>query len=200
MLITIKKFRLEEWAMEKKKLLVVVDMQNDFVSGVLGTSEAQAIVPAVVKKIEAYKDNGDYIVYTMDTHTSDYLATQEGKNLPVEHCIYPSEGWKLNSEIAQALKGSKPVETDRSAEYQKGVFGSWSLGEDIKRWEPVVESVELIGVCTGICVISNAVLVKSAAPEMPLIIDAACCACVTDNSHETALNALELLQVEINNR
>ncbi|MGL6200735.1 MAG: cysteine hydrolase family protein [Lachnospiraceae bacterium] len=186
--------------MSKKRLLVVVDMQNDFINGVLGTARAQAIVPAVVKKIEAYKANEDYIVYTMDTHAENYLDTQEGKKLPVKHCIYHSEGWSLNPDIAQALKGAKSVDSPEVVEYKKDVFGAWSLGEDVKRWEAAVESLEFVGVCTGICVISNVILVKTALPEMPVIVDAACCACVTPESHITALDAMELLQVEINNR
>lgn len=186
--------------MEKKKLLVVVDMQNDFVSGVLGTARAQSIVPAVVEKIEAYKTNEGYIVYTMDTHAESYLDTQEGKKLPVKHCIYHSEGWNLNQDIARALQGAKSVDKAEAVEYQKGVFGAWSLGEDVKRWEAEVESIEFVGVCTGICVISNVILVKTALPEMPVIVDAACCACVTPESHITALDAMELLQVEIINR
>ena len=186
--------------MEKRKLLVVVDMQNDFVDGVLGTAEAQTIIPAVVKKIESYKANENYIVYTMDTHTEDYLKTQEGKKLPVRHCICPSAGWELVPDIAAALKGAKSPEADEAAEYKKDIFGSWTLAEDIKKWEAAIASVELVGVCTGICVISNAVLVKSALPEMPVIVDAACCACVTPESHATALDAMGLLQVEILNR
>jgi len=191
---------MEEIVMEKRKLLVVVDMQNDFVDGVLGTAEAQTIIPAVVKKIESYKANENHIVYTMDTHTEDYLKTQEGKKLPVRHCICPSAGWELVSDIAAALKGAKSPEADEAAEYKKDIFGSWTLAEDIKKWEAAIASVELVGVCTGICVISNAVLVKSALPEMPVIVDAACCACVTPESHATALDAMGLLQVEILNR
>jgi len=191
---------MEDTAMSKKRLLVVVDMQNDFINGVLGTARAQAIVPSVVKKIEAYKANEDYIVYTMDTHAENYLDTQEGKKLPVKHCIYDSEGWSLNPDIAQAIKGAKSVDSQEAVEYQKGIFGSWALGEDVKRWEAAVESLEFVGVCTGICVISNVILVKTALPEMPVIVDAACCECVTSESHITALDAMELLQVEIINR
>lgn len=190
----------EEPLMEKRKLLVVVDMQNDFVDGVLGTPEARAIVPEVVRKIEEYKAKGDYVVYTLDTHAEDYLETQEGRKLPVEHCVFPLDGWKLYLDVAGALEGARSVDGSRATEYRKGGFGSWDLGEDVKHWEDALASVEFVGVCTGICVISNAVLVKSAVPEMPVVVDAKCCACTTVKSHETALDAMGLLQVEIVNR
>lgn len=183
----------------KKKLLVVVDMQNDFVDGVLGTSEASAIVGNVVEKIREYKENGDYVICTMDTHDKDYMETQEGKNLPVPHCIYPSSGWELNEKVKEALleKAEEFEGLTLKKEYRKPVFGSWDLAQDLRDNADQISEIELVGVCTGICVLSNAVLIKVSLPEIPVSVDAACCACVTKESHETALNAMKTLQIEV---
>ena len=182
--------------MDKKRLLVVVDMQKDFINGSLGTSEAKNIVEKVVDKIQQYQAEGDYIVYTMDTHNEEYMETQEGKNLPVSHCIYPQAGWQLDDQIGEAIKGADGI-AGRDVEYKKGTFGSWDLGEAVKSWEQHIESIELVGVCTGICVISNAVIIKAAVPEIPLMVDASCCACVTPDTHNTALEAMKLLQIKV---
>lgn len=180
-----------------RKILVVVDMQNDFVDGSLGTAEAVAIVPAVIKKIKEYKATpGAEIIYTMDTHKEDYLQTQEGQNLPVEHCIYPGNGWQLNEQVAAALAELVPAR-----EVQKPTFGAADLGTKISELaagEPL-EQIELVGLCTGICVISNAAVIKASLPEVPITVDASCCACVTPDSHRTALKAMELLQINIIN-
>lgn len=185
------------------KILIVVDMQNDFIDGVLGTKEAHAIVPNVVAKINDYKNIEPYekrdITYTMDTHDSNYLSTQEGKNLPIAHCIYPSIGWALNEEVFKGLQSTCGLNFQ---ELRKNTFGSLQLKERIERvygWDDRIDSIELIGVCTGICVISNAIILKNQFPEVPIIVDASCCACVTPESHSTALSAMKMCQIEIIN-
>lgn len=175
----------------KMKVLVVVDMQNDFIDGALGTPEAQAILPAVKKKIAEFDGR---VLFTRDTHAADYLSTQEGKRLPVEHCIKESAGWQISPEL-DALRKEQPID--------KPTFGSVALGQLLKAYdtyEKSIESITLIGLCTDICVISNALLLKAFLPETPIIVDAACCAGVTPESHENALNAMEMCQIEIINR
>ncbi len=166
-----------------KKLLVVIDMQNDFITGVLGNDECRAVVSNVVKKVETTDAD---IVYTLDTHNDNYLETQEGKKLPVPHCIRGTEGWQLIPE----LKNIKAVRG-----FEKNVFGSIELAEWIK--ENGYTDVELIGVCTDICVISNAMTIRAVNPETQISVDAACCAGVTPQSHKTALDAMRACQVNI---
>ncbi len=169
------------------KVLVVVDMQNDFISGSLGTEQARAVVPAAVAKIRRYREEGGAILMTMDTHGPDYLATQEGRNLPVEHCIRGTWGWQLNEEIAQAAGDAR--------RYEKDTFGSRELIQDLGRMEP--ESVEFIGLCTDICVVSNVLGTKAWLPETPLAVDSACCAGVTPESHAAAIATMQSCQVQI---
>lgn len=178
------------------KFLVVVDMQKDFVDGALGTAEAQAIVPAVVAKIETAKANGDRVFVTMDTHGEDYMQTQEGKNLPVPHCIKDTDGWRLDASVAGAIGDAA------CAILEKPTFGATKLPETLRQAMENVgqpDEIEFIGLCTGICVISNVLLTKAAFPELPVTVDAACCACVTPASHQTALQAMALCQVGIKN-
>lgn len=179
------------------KVLVVVDMQNDFIDGSLGTKEAQAIVPNVVKKIENFEGK---IGVTFDTHFIDYLNTLEGKNLPIEHCIQYTKGWKLNDKILETLNKKDPKITTISS-FTKPTFGAIRLGEWIKNimHNDFVESIEIIGLCTDICVISNALLIKSFVPEIPIIVDASCCAGVTPESHKNALEAMKMCQINIIN-
>ena len=165
------------------KYLIVVDMQNDFIDGALGTKEAQAIVPYVKKKIESYKN--DKIYFTRDTHGEDYLETQEGRNLPVPHCIKGTHGWQISEEL----------QTFGCEVLDKPTFGSVALSKLIKEDNP--ESVELCGLCTDICVISNAMLIKAALPEVKISVDASCCAGVTPKSHQNALSAMKMCQIEI---
>lgn len=170
------------------KILVVVDMQNDFVSGVLGTPEAQAIVSNIKNKIEEYSNSSNVIIYTKDTHYDNYLETQEGKNLPVPHCINGTYGW----EIADGLykQGCKVVD--------KPTFGSTWLPKYIySNFRHRIESIELVGLCTDICVISNAMMLKAHFPEVPIIIDSSCCAGVTPESHARALEAMKMCQIEV---
>lgn len=171
--------------------LIVIDMQNDFIDGVLGTKEAVAILPAVKEKIKNF--NGR-VLFTRDTHESDYLSTQEGRNLPVEHCMRDTHGWQINAEL-DALRKEEPID--------KPVFGSVALGQLLKAYdtyEEKIESITLVGVCTDICVISNAMLIKSFLPETPIFVDAACCAGVTPESHERALDAMAVCQIKVLNR
>ena len=172
-----------------KNFLVVVDMQKDFVDGSLGSKEAVAIVPNVVKKINEF--DGEIFV-TYDTHFENYMDTNEGKNLPVEHCIKGTEGWKLNSEVAEALEGREYTEVE------KVTFGSVKLPELIKEAAGDEKfTIELVGLCTDICVVSNALMLKANFPEMDMFVDASCCAGVTVESHEAALTTMKMCQIKI---
>lgn len=179
------------------KCLVVVDMQNDFIDGSLGTAEAQAIVDKVVQKIIGFDG---MIAVTHDTHRASYLQSQEGQLLPVEHCIEGTDGWKLSPAVYAAIdkryEAGAPVDV-----FMKPTFGSLRLGEWLvnKDCGDPVEEVVLIGLCTDICVISNALLVKAFLPETKVTVDAACCAGVTPESHENALRAMKMCQVNIEN-
>lgn len=167
------------------KLLIVVDMQNDFITGALGSAQAKAIVPKVAQKLAQRRSEGWQAVFTRDTHGPDYLDTREGKKLPVPHCIKDTPGWQICDELAveDALVVDKPT------------FGSPQLAHLAARMEP--ERVELVGLCTDICVISNALLLKAAVPEAEVTVDASCCAGVTPESHENALRAMAACQVEV---
>ena len=169
------------------KILVVVDMQNDFINGALGTKEAIAIVPNVVDKIKNF--DGEKIIFTRDTHEENYMETQEGKNLPVPHCIRGTNGWELNPEI-DALRIEEVID--------KPSFGSMELASYLKR-QNNIESIEFVGLCTDICVISNVMITKAALPEVPLVVDASCCAGVTPESHKNALEAMKICQVKVIN-
>ncbi len=172
-----------------KKFLVVVDMQKDFVDGALGTAEAVSIVPAAAEKIRSF-DGGIFVTY--DTHGEDYMKTQEGKKLPVPHCIRGTDGWQLDRTVVSALEGREYTAVE------KNTFGSTALPKLIKKAAGRGKfSVEFIGLCTDICVISNALLVKAAFPEAPLSVDSACCAGVTPAKHEAALEAMRSCQIEV---
>lgn len=170
-----------------KELLVVIDMQNDFVTGSLGTKEACGIVDNVKNKIEDYVKKGQEIVFTRDTHTEQYPETQEGRLLPVEHCIKGNKGWELIPEI-------RPYSEGRSV-FDKTTFGSVPLAEYIR--DGGFDAVEMIGLCTDICVVSNALLAKAYVPELPVRVDPACCAGVTPESHESALCTMKMCQILI---
>lgn len=180
------------------EILVVVDMQNDFVDGALGTPEAQAIVFDVAQKIRDFE--GDVVCYTIDTHDENYLNTQEGKNLPVKHCIKGTHGWKLNPVVLETMRNLR--EDQRLCRFEKSAFGSIALGEWLTKFNTVgngIAKVHFVGLCTGICVISNVLIAKAALPEAEIIVDASCCACVIPESHQIALNAMKLCQVTIEN-
>lgn len=168
-------------------VLVVVDMQNDFIDGSLGTEEAKAIVPKVAEKIKEFKG---LVLATRDTHDKDYLTTQEGRKLPVEHCIKGTGGWEIRQEIAELIK-EEPID--------KPAFGSRVLAERLLALDgkEAVESITLVGLCTDICVISNALLLKAFLPEVPVIVDASCCAGVTKESHIQALESMKMCQIQI---
>ena len=171
-----------------RKFLVVVDMQNDFVTGVLGSSEAVQIVPNVVDKVKNFDGT---VIFTKDTHYKNYLETQEGSMLPVPHCIAYTEGWELIEELEELqMKG-------HWSSYQKNTFGCVNLAIDLlaEHVKQKIDSIELVGVCTDICVISNALLLKAYLPEVPIIVDSSCCAGVTPESHETALNSMKSCQI-----
>lgn len=168
-------------------VLIVVDMQNDFIDGALGTKEAVAIVPKVREKIQGFEGT---VLFTRDTHGPNYLQTQEGRNLPVEHCIKDTDGWQIRFEL-DALRKTAPID--------KVTFGSAELGfmlSEMNAEEPI-GSITLVGLCTDICVISNAMIVKAFLPEVPVRVDASCCAGVTPQSHENALAAMQCCQIEI---
>lgn len=172
-----------------KKFLIVVDMQKDFVDGSLGTAEAVAIVPNVVKKINEF--DGDIFV-TYDTHFDNYLKTSEGKKLPVEHCIKGTDGWKLDAKVAEALKDKDYTEVE------KITFGSVDLPDMIYKAAGEEDfSVELVGLCTDICVVSNTLLIKANYPEKDITVDASCCAGVTPESHSAALTTMKMCQINV---
>ena len=172
-----------------RKILIVIDMQNDFIDAALGTKEAEAIVEAVKDKIRLYPA-GD-IIATMDTHNEDYLETQEGKYLPVPHCIKGSDGWQIRPDIADLLTGAKI--------YEKPTFGSMEMASDLKALSEQEEiELELIGLCTDICVVSNALLLKAAMPEVKISVDPACCAGVTPEKHLAALETMRSCQIQEN--
>ena len=173
------------------KCLVVVDMQKDFVSGALGSLEAEKIVPQVVKRVKKALDEGEKVLFTRDTHETDYLNTQEGQYLPVPHCIRGTEGWQIIEELRGFADGRTVVD--------KPTFGSRELGElltALHQREPL-EEITFIGLCTDICVISNALLAKAFLPEVPIAVEADCCAGVTPESHATALRAMESCQIAV---
>lgn len=171
-----------------RKLLVVVDMQKDFIDGSLGTKEAENIVKGVVEEIGKYRVED--IFATRDTHTKEYLTTQEGKKLPVVHCVKGTNGWEIDGEVKRALKGAEVID--------KPTFGSKELAERIAELAAKEEvEVTLIGLCTDICVVSNALLIKAYLPEVPVRVIASCCAGVTPESHQAALTTMKMCQIEV---
>ena len=169
------------------KVLIVVDMQKDFIDGSLGTKEAVAIVDNVKNKIAGF--DGE-VYFTRDTHQEDYLMTQEGSKLPVEHCIEGTDGWEIAEELREYVK-NPPI--------NKPTFGSGALAELLCRLndKEEIDSIELIGLCTDICVISNAMLIKAFLPETPIYVDSSCCAGVTPESHDRALEAMKVCQINV---
>lgn len=175
-----------------EKLLVVVDFQNDFIDGALGTPEAVAIVPNVTAKVKNW--DGD-IVFTADTHGANYLTTNEGKHLPVPHCIKDTDGWELRKEVVDVVKNKMSTEDFEAASFFKGTFGSLDLMNYIR--EKNYEHIEFIGLCTDICVASNAIMAKAFLPESTVVVDATCCAGVTPDTHNAALTTMKMCQVDI---
>lgn len=184
-----------------RKILVVIDMQNDFIDGPLGTPEAQAIVPKIVHKMKTYSGTDTDILFTKDTHYDNYLETQEGKNLPVEHCKFMTNGWSINKDIAAEFKvGDYFIYSSRdiiNSRILKETFGSFKLIDLLKTID--FEEIELVGVCTDICVVSNAMLLKAAFPEKLITVDASCCAGVTPETHKAALTTMKMCQINVIN-
>ena len=164
-----------------KKTLIVVDMQNDFIDMALGTAEAVAIVPAVTAKIESYVNLGDEVIFTRDTHEENYLSTPEGKKLPVPHCIKGTKGWQIADGLY--VEGCKIID--------KPNFG-WPHWDEER-----FEAVELVGLCTDICVVSNALIIKAMHPDAAVTVDSRCCAGVTPESHEAALKTMQMCQIDV---
>lgn len=170
-----------------ERAIIVIDMQNDFVYGPLGTEEAVEMLPRLVEKLDsAVKEKSADLIFTQDTHKEDYLSTQEGRNLPVKHCIKGTEGWQLIHDIMPFTKNAKAV-------IEKKAFGSTRLPSLIKPYK----EVEFVGVCTDVCIISNALLVKAFYPELLVSVDSKCCAGVTPESHRNALAAMKACQCKI---
>lgn len=179
---------------DMKKILVVIDCQNDFIDGSLRNEEAIAAVPRIVERISSF--DGDEILVTMDTHSEDYLSTKEGEKLPVEHCIKGTAGWELNGDIAFEIQKAElrgiPVRV-----FEKPTFGSYDLAGHIRDIEGEPE-IEFIGFCTDICVVSNVLMVKAAVFDRAVVkVDSACCAGVTPATHLAALDTMRMCQVEI---
>ena len=170
------------------KPLIVVDMQNDFSDGALGTPEAQAIVPKVKKKIEEYAGRGDKIIFTMDTHDHDYFETQEGRKLPVKHCVRGTKGWDIHDSLY------RHVMYEDNGLISKGSFGyvSWAHWDDV-----LTGPIELVGLCTDICVVSNALILKANFPEIEITVDASCCAGTTPENHKAALQVMKCCQINV---
>ena len=178
--------------MNQQKFLIVVDMQNDFIDGSLGTKEAESIVPAAAERITVLKKEGYTVIATLDTHEENYLDTREGKFLPVRHCIRGTEGWRIRREVREALGDSAVL-------VEKPTFGSVRLPDIVREMsgpEGPCE-IELLGLCTDICVVSNAMLLKAAFPETDFTVPADCCAGVTPDKHEAALETMRSCQITV---
>ena len=184
-----------------KRLLIVVDYQNDFVDGALGFEGAELLDARIAKKIEEYREASDSVCFTYDTHRNNYLQTQEGQKLPIPHCIEGSEGYELYGEVA-----TKQLDSD--SVFRKPTFGSTALFERLIERQRVAtevgsapfESIELVGLVSNMCVLSNAVIARTACPDVPIIVDASCTAAPDPAMHEKALDILEGLQIEVTNR
>ena len=168
-----------------KNILIVVDMQNDFIDGSLGTKEAVAIIPYVINKISEYRQRGDEVIFTADTHFENYLSTNEGKHLPVKHCIKGTGGWKI----------SQKLDVGESKIIEKPTFGYLKWKNEIENVDDL--TIELVGLCTDICVVSNALILKATFPSATIKVDSSCCAGVTPSSHFSALETMKMCQIEV---
>lgn len=177
-------------ACHTEKILLVVDMQNDFIDGSLGSGQAQAIVPNVAAKVKWYFEHDYMVIFTRDTHGADYLQSQEGKYLPVEHCIKDTHGWEISDNL----------NTERAVIWDKPTFGSPELAEQISmlmNTQGSIKEIEIVGLCTDICVVSNALILKAFLPEVKITVDSSCCAGVTVETHKAALETMKMCQVNI---
>ena len=182
-----------------KKILIIIDVQNDFVEGSLGTKEAKNIIPNIINKMRSYEGADNLILFTKDTHFDNYLDTAEGKKLPIPHCIYGTSGWSIHKDISNEFKRGNyfthSSSTVINGRILKNYFASLELAQIIKQYNP--EEVEICGLVTDICVISNALLIKAINPDVPLIINANCCAGVTPDKHEAALETMRSCQIKV---
>ena len=174
-----------------KKILIVVDVQNDFVDGSLGSKQAEAIIPKVKDRIDVYRKRGDIIIFTRDTHEKNYLETQEGQNLPVEHCITGTDGWNIYGGLDKECTGCLYID--------KPSFGWPNWGETLGQIAKDADEIELCGLCTDICVVSNALIIKAFFTVIKVTVDAECCAGVTEESHKAALLTMKMCQVNVIN-
>lgn len=183
------------------KALIIVDMQNDFIDGALGTPEAQAIVPNVVNKMKEHKNTDTIILFTKDTHKENYLDTPEGKKLPVPHCIEGTPGWSIAKPIGSEFKadGYMTYSSGKviNGRVLKPTFGSYDLLKILDNDEIELDEIELCGVCTDICVISNAIMIKNFFPDVKVTVDASCCAGVTPEKHAAALEVMKSCQIDV---
>lgn len=181
--------------MNKNKLLIVVDMQNDFVTGTLANPAAKAIIPNIINKLK--EKDYTYLIFTRDTHQKDYLKTQEGKNLPVEHCIEGTEGWEIVPELLEFAKDAIIVDKPSFG------FNGWDkvlnehFADENMFPEDFPNEIELIGTCTSICVASNATILKSIYPEILISVDSSCCACLNEDTHNAALAVMKTQQINV---
>lgn len=188
------------------RIVVIVDMQNDFIDGALGTPEAKAIVPNVIDTLRNYEDRDTLVVFTKDTHYENYLETQEGQMLPTPHCISMTPGWSINKEISEYVDHARfyKLSTDNiiKGRFVKSTFGDPVLAEELRYLSNkyFIEEIIFMGVCTDICVISNALMAKSYCPETKILVDAACCAGSTPEKHNAALDVMESCQIYVINR
>lgn len=180
------------------KILIVIDMQNDFITGSLATNEAQAILPKVIKRVEESKE--EKILFTLDTHDTDYLNTPEGKKLPVIHCQKDTDGWQIEADILNAWQNNEKTQKNSDLTqhfYEKSVFGSVELVNDMLKLGDEITEIELIGVCTDICVTSNAIMLKNNLPHIPIVVNSELCAGVTPESHDAALVVMKSCQIDV---
>ena len=185
------------------KVLIIVDMQNDFIDGALGTPEAQAIVPNVVNKLKAHQHTDTLILFTKDTHKENYLNTSEGMKLPVEHCIEGTPGWSIAKSIHDEIKNEGYITYSSGnvikSRILKSTFGSYDLLDVLDNLDISIDEIELCGVCTDICVISNAIMLKNFFPDVNIVVDASCCAGVTPDNHKAALTTMKSCQIDVIN-
>lgn len=185
------------------KILILVDLQNDFIDGSLGTPEAQAIIPNVVKKIEEYPGKGETLVlFTKDTHYDNtYLETLEGQKLPVKHCIENTKGWSINREVKDAVRRNRFLSCSKgdviNGRIYKNTFGSSVLSDFLKKNSDIIEEVEFMGLCTDICVISNVLMAREALPNIRIVVNSNCCAGTTQDKHFAALEVMKSCQIDV---
>jgi len=178
------------------KTLIVIDMQNDFITGSLGTKEAQAIVPNVKKKIDEYLERGDEVIFTRDTHDEDYLNTNEGKHLPVKHCIFGTEGWEIHHDLD--VKDCEHIDKHTFGwQFWTSTESAYENDEDDTYYFRDLEDIEIVGLCTDICVVSNALILKANYPWANITVDASCCASVTPEKHKAALEVMKSCQINV---